>query len=390
MREYALIIALLLLGATTCTELAAQDAQIGIALPLTLSGGILDTGRAQSDEPSAPRLFAGFRLLARPEVKLGSHWYIYSALQLRSTPYFYQDAYNAGRHIDLDVLQGFLGYTRSWNQAALAIKLGKLSSAFGAFPLRYDDMANPLLDQPLAYTYLLLQPSSSSAQAYGLTPVTLYGLPAAEIDLSWRRLDTRLQLTNSNPYNPVGFFKSGQYPQWTGGGGYTLRQGLRVGISAYRGPWLVGSFSSLVPTDLSAKDFPASGVGADVQWARGRWSASGEWDRFVFDFPHLTNAPTLNFGYVELKMIINPRWYVAIRPNFQTDNHIVFGGVQSSATVFPNRQYYEAAIGFRPDRFQLLKVGYEWAKVENSQVNHDNVFGIQFVTTFNGLSKVLQ
>ena len=89
-------------------------------------------------------------------------------------------------------------------------------------------------------------------------------------------------------------------------------------------------------------------------------------------------------------MIINPRWYVAIRPNYQSDNHVVAGGVQSSTTVFPNRQYYEAAVGFRPDRFQLLKVGYEWTKVENGQVNHDNVFGIQFVTTFNGLSKALK
>jgi hypothetical protein len=82
--------------------------------------------------------------------------------------------------------------------------------------------------------------------------------------------------------------------------------------------------------------------------------------------------------------------YVAVRPNYQTDNHAVVGGVQSSTTVFPNRQYYEIAVGFRPDRFQLLKVGYEWTKIENGQVNHDNVFGVQFVTTFNGLSKALK
>ena len=62
-------------------------------------------------------------------------------------------------------------------------------------------------------------------------------------------------------------------------------------------------------------------------------------------------CPTLTFGYVELKMIIKPRWYAAFRPNFQTDNHLVFGGVQSPATVFPNRQYYEVAVGFRPDQF---------------------------------------
>ena len=89
------------------------------------------------------------------------------------------------------------------------MKMGKLASAFGAFPLHYDDVVNPLIDQPLPYTYLLLQPSSSGSQNYGFTPVTLYGLPAAEVDLSWHRLDTRFQVTNSSPYNPVGFFRSG-------------------------------------------------------------------------------------------------------------------------------------------------------------------------------------
>jgi hypothetical protein len=355
-----------------------------------MSVGFLDTGRAQYDYTSAPKVFGGFRLLAMPQIKLGSHWYGYSALQVRFTPYFYQDAYEYDRQIQFDVLQAFLGYSRSWNHTAFAVKIGKLSSAFGAFPLRYDDMTNPLLDQPLPYNYLLNQPTPSSAENYGLTPVTLYGLPAAEFDVSWRRVDTRFQFTTSNPYNPRAFFESGQHPQWTAGGGYTIRQGFRVGISAYRGPWLAGSLLSFVPSGLSATDFPAGAVGVDVQWARGRWSATGEWDRFVFDFPHLSNAPTLKLGYAELKVILHPRWYAAFRSNYQTDNHAVVGGVQSATTVFPNRQYYEVAVGFRPDHFQLLKIGYEWAHVENGEVNRNNVFGVQFVTSFNGLSKALK
>ncbi len=35
------------------------------------------------------------------------------------------------------------------------IKVGRLSSAFGAFPLHYDDADNPLLDQPLSYIQTL-------------------------------------------------------------------------------------------------------------------------------------------------------------------------------------------------------------------------------------------
>ncbi len=372
------------------TALMAQDAQYGVAIPFTISGGFLDTGRAQYDDPSAPRDFVGFRLLATPEVKLGSHWFGYAALQLRSTPYFYQDAYSSTRTVDFDTIQCFAGYSRTWNQTSLLVKAGKLASAFGSFPLRYDDMVNPLLDQPLPYNYLLFQPAQSGGAPYGLTPVTIYGLPAAELDLNWRRIDTRFQFTMSNPYNPRDFFQSGQHPQWTVGGGYTIRQGFRVGVSAYRGPWLVGSVSSLLPPGMSATNFPASAAGFDVQWARGRWSVGGEWDRFVFDFPGLSNAPTLTFGYVETKVIIHPRWFAAARLNYQTDNHAIFGGVESPTTVFPNRQYYEVAVGFRPDHLQLLKVGYEWAKIQNGEINHDNVVGVQFVTTFNGLSLALK
>jgi hypothetical protein len=385
-----LIVVFLLFAAIPCPPLAAQNAQYGVALPFTFSGEFLDTQRAQYVYPDAPTAFGAFRLVAMPEVKLGSHWYGYGALQLRLTPYFYQDAYDDLRQIKFDVLQGYLGYSRTWNHTALNLKVGKLSSAFGAFPLRYDDMINPLIDQPLTYNYLLLQPSSSGAANYGLTPVTIYGLPAAEAELAWHRLDSRFQLTNSSPYNPVGFFQPGQHPQWTAGGGYTIRQGFRVGVSAYRGPWLSGTLASVIPTGLTAADFPASGIGTDIQFARGRWSISGEWDRFVFDFPHLDNASTLTFGYAEIKVILHPRWYAAFRPNYQTDNHPVVGGAQLARTFFPNRQAYEAVVGFRPDRYQLLKVGYEWAPVDNSEPNRNNVFGIQFVTSFNGLSKALR
>src|SRR5579862_6834548 len=238
-------LSLALLIAASCANLAAQDAQYGVALPLTISGGFLDTQRARYDDPSAPRDFVGFRLLATPEVKLGSHWFGYGALQVRSTPYFYQDAYDSRRTVDFDVLQCFAGYSRTWNHTSILAKAGKLASAFGSFPLRYDDMVNPLLDQPLPYNYLLYQPSQASGANYGLTPVTIYGLPAAEFDLTWSHLDTRFQFTTSNPYNPRDFFQSGQHPQWTAGAGYTIRQGFRVGVSAYRGPWLVGSVSSL-------------------------------------------------------------------------------------------------------------------------------------------------
>lgn len=371
-------------------SLPAQEAQFGVAMPLEIAGGILDTGRAQADSTSAPRWTAGFQVLAKPELKLGSHWYAYSAIQVRSTPFFYQDAFSADRSVETQLLQGFLGYTRSWRQTTISARAGQLSTAFGSFPLRYDDMLNPLLDQPLAYNYLDLPFEIAGGEEYGIQPATLYGLPGAEVDLSWRRIDGRLQVTNSSPANPKGLLSSHQHAQWTAGGGYTLWQGFRVGVSAFRGPWLDDAASEYLPPGASLASFQASGLGVDAQWARGHWSANGEWDRFVFNYPYYSTPPASNFGYTEVKRILGPRWYAAVRANYESNNHTVFWDKWSSATYLPNRQAYEAAIGFRPDRLQLLKVGYEWVNVHGGPRAQDNVFGIQFITSVNSLSKAFK
>jgi hypothetical protein len=383
---WLLLIVLLLTGADSL-RLAAQEAQVGLAMPLEITVGMLDTDRARSYDPSAAPFTVGFHVLAEPELKLGTHWYVYSAVQVRSTPFFYQDAFSPDRQIKTDLLQGFVGYTRSWNKVTLSVKAGKLASAFGSFPLQYSDSANALLDQPLAYNYLV---PGGHAESYGLMPVTLYGLPGAEIDVSWRQADARLQLTNSSPYNPRGLGASGEYAQWTAGGGYTIRQGFRVGMSAYRGPWIDDTLDNSFLPDYSAADFPASGLGVDVQWARGYWSANGEWDRFVFDYPNFTVPPALSFGYAEVKRIISPRWYAAVRTGYQLDNSPAYLNVRSASTFVPNRQAYEFAFGYRPNRLTLLKVGYEVMNVHGGPPGQDNVFGVQFITSINSLSRAFK
>ena len=52
-------------------------------------------------------------------------------------------------------IQAFVGYQIRREKATVVIKAGRLSSAFGAFPLHYDDADNALLDQPLSYIQTL-------------------------------------------------------------------------------------------------------------------------------------------------------------------------------------------------------------------------------------------
>ena len=107
----------------------------------------------------------------------------------------------------------------------MVIRAGQLSSAFGSFLLRYDDVDNSLVDMPLTYGYYY-------------KPITTYALTGAQADVTVGRVDLRVQLANSSPANRRSVFDSDQYGNWAGGVGYTVFQGLRIGASGFRGPYL--------------------------------------------------------------------------------------------------------------------------------------------------------
>ena len=67
-----------------------------------------------------------------------------------------------------------------------------------------------------------------------------------------------------------------------------------------------------------------------------------------------------------------------------------FGVAMPLTTFLPNQQAYEFAVGFRLDRLQLLKVGYEAMAIHGGAVVHNNVFGIQFVTSIDSLSNAFR
>jgi hypothetical protein len=391
---------------------SAQEADAGITLPVTITGGALYTRRTQIADPAAGRISAAFHAALYPSLKLGPHWFVYSAVHLRSTPFYYYDTYESGHELKAELMQAFLGYARTHKKTSVLVKAGQVSSAFGSFPLHYDDADNPLLDQPPSYvSYLNLRPDQlpcnaddiiygnayagsvnyhcggSHSDGDGLTPVTLYGLPGAEIDLSTYKVDARFQLTNSSPANPQSLLSGSQHAQWTAGAGYTLVQGFRAGFSAFRGPFMDRAVAPFLPSGQSVRNFPATGVGLDLQWARGRWSTTGEWQRFHFNYPGFRIAPTASFAYAEVKTVLNARTYLAFRAGYQRNNHLEDLTELTDETFAPNRQSYELAVGFRPNRRQLFKVGYEWMKIADVSGTRDNVFGIQLVTSIQAVSK---
>jgi len=336
----------------------SQEAQFGFASPITVSFLASHNHRADIQRLPGGTVTGAFRTVLYPTLKLGAHWFGYAAVDIHSSPYYYSELTSRAREIYSNLLQGYVGYSRVSEGRALTVKVGQLSSAFGSFPTRYDDARNWLIDVPQTYGHYY-------------SPVSLYGLPGAEIDAVLGKADFRLQFTNSSPSNPRHLWESDQYGGWTGGGGVTIRQGFRVGGSAFRGPYLYRGHRFFFPGEAKPKELPATGQGADVQWARGHWNVNGEFLHLHQTYrliPHFITTA----GYGEVKFTINPRWFLAGR-----------AGTRRRTAGLGRDQSYELVVGFRPMRDQLLKVGYLALQKPVSPATRDNVLGIQYVFTFN-------
>jgi hypothetical protein len=384
---------------------------------VTISGELFETHRAQAIDADADTWRPAIRATAYPSVKLGERWYFYSALQLSGGPFSYYDSFYPENETEHHIVQAFLAYRWAGERNAVSVKVGQLSAAFGAFPMRYDEASNPLLDEPLAYSNLLvIRPDAlpcgvkdlpnlryyaeyvgvhfycggPETMTHGVQPVTLYGLPGVEIDLSLHNLDARFQLTNSSPSNPQSLGSDSQHAQWTAGAGWTIRQGFRVGMSAMRGPFMESNLKSLLPSGKTVRDYSANAVGADAQWARGRFSLNGEWYRAQFPYPRLLIPVTVNSGYAEVKAILTPRIYAAFRGSWQIHNRVEDSKGRSPLPFQPNVAAYEFALGYRPNHWQLVKLGYEWRRTDGVTGTRNNVLGIQLVTSFNALSNAIR
>jgi hypothetical protein len=388
---------------------AAQEADYGISVPVTLSGGALYTHRLQLSEPDASPTAAAFRVMIYPTIKLGPHWFGYAAVQVRSNPYFYYDAFYTGREIYVSTVQAFAGYASHVGETSVMFKAGRLSSAFGSFPLRYDDAQNPLLDQPLSYIQrtslrgdqLVCGTADLRRQRYGLvdagcggvkgsdsslTPVSLYGLPGIQAEVSGRRMDARLQFTNGSPANPRGWQTPGRYLQWTAGAGYTIRQGFRIGVSGFSGPYLDSALTPFLPSGSTIRDYPAKAIGLDGQWARGRWSVNAEWQRFQFGSPNFVMPPRVTSSYAEAKMVMTPRLYLAGRAGRFSSGQVMDRNGISAPEFAATLTSLELGGGVWLNRRQLLKVSYGWLNIEGQAGTRMNVLGLQFVTTLHPLN----
>ena len=338
------------------TAVFAQEANSGFELRTNVSAAAFYSQELGEPPRNGSQVTGGFRALMYPTWKLDSHWTISGAVQLYSRPYFAEQFETQGYGIKGDVLQLNLGYSRFWSHnRSVIVRVGQLTSAFGSFLQRYDPTENSMISIPAAYGYYY-------------KPVTFLGQMGAQVDATVGNLDARAQFVNSSPVNPRGITQNDQYGTWAGGAGYTIRQGFRVGGSAFYGPYLDRQYAFYFPGEAKPKDLPAYGVGLDVEWGWRHWNVWGEWQRFEMEYRAIPDFIEQT-GYAEIRRVLSPRWYAAAR----------IGYLHPAA--FPGSQTYEFAAGFRPGAHQLIKFGYTIQQGKEYPGALGNIAAVEFVTS---------
>src|SRR6266568_3112704 len=342
-------------GALCAPSLRAQEASSGFDLRATLTAQSVASNELTEEPRSGSPMILGGRAVVYPTWKINDNWFVTGAFQLATRPYFYSDFSTQGYGAKGTVLQSTLNYSRVSRNGSLIVRVGEMSTAFGFFMLHYDDAENALVDLPIEYGYYY-------------SPISILGVAGAQIDATKGKWDGRAQFANSSPANPRSIFAHDQYGNWAGGAGCTIRQGFRVGVSGYRGPYLDRKYQYYFPGEANPSKLSATGLGVEVNWAHGHTSAQGELQKFAMPYQAI---PTFreSAGYFEVRQVLSPRWYIAVRNGY------------SSANASGNVQCLENAVGFRVNRLQLIKVAYEYEHYSTGTQHNDNAVAIQFVTT---------
>ena len=219
----------------------------------------------------------------------------------------------------------------------------------------------------------------------GLTPVTLYGLPAAQAEISVHHFDGRLQMTTSSPANLMGWGISRQYLQWAGGAGVTIQQGLRVGGSAFSGPYLDANLSPLLPKGTDRSQFSRDRRRPGCRMGSRAFQHPLRTAAVRFDSPNFVVPPRILAGYVEVKARLTPRIYAAVRDGFLKTESVTDKLGVSASEFAPTLHTTEVGLGYWLRPRILAKVSYQFAQAAGSSGTRSNVLGLQLVASFNQL-----
>lgn len=219
---------------------------------------------------------------------------------------------------------------------AFNLQVGGVPQIVGEFSSRSLSTRNPLIGIPDGY---------SLSYPYG-----------ARVDGNIGKFDYRAGIVD------LPLFRPGYTPEpsraWRPaiGGGVTPTTGMRVGVSAMRGPYLS---SDLTPALLASKDWKTYQQGLlvfDGHFTRGYFETHAELGFNTYDVPNRATTINGKIWYVESKYTFTPRVFVAGRIE---RNDYPFISPRTATAWTANGSTFrdgEIGIGYRPTASTILKV----------------------------------
>lgn len=240
------------------------------------------------------------------------------------------------RSENLEAPQPYALYLRvtPFESVPLHIQAGRIPPVFGRFARQAYASDNPVIGYPLAYQYL----TALRADAIPASVSDLFrmrgrgwqlGYPVGDATprpglpiVSAFRYDTGVQArytpgvfdisaavtigTLSNPGDlDSGDDNAGR--QWVLRAASEPVPGLIAGFSAARGAWLSDGLAD------ARTEHDQRALGVDGEYSRGHWLVRGEWMSSTWRMPTLTSSLTARSGFVEGRVRVHPRAFVAGR-----------------------------------------------------------------------------
>lgn len=132
-------------------------------------------------------------------------------------------------------------------------------------------------------------------------------------------------------------------PQVTGRLAWARGPGFVLGVSGWTGPYLSTASAALGGRD--SNDYGNSGGGLDLSWTHRRLEVHSEVMYTTWEHPTLPRLAATS-GYVEGKMKVRTRWYVASRFGFLEPSRVEDSSGDSVLWDYPVRRV-ESGVGFR-------------------------------------------
>jgi hypothetical protein len=292
-----------------------------------------------------------------------------------------------------------------FDSGVVSIQAGRIPPVFGTYARRSYPQDNPLIGDPLMYQYLTtMRADAVPASADDLArtrgsgwlvhypvgnPEGYSGLPIVSASrwdtgiqarLGTQTLEGAVAVTTGTLSNPlVKDTNAGR--QLAGHVVWRPAPALTVGVSAARGAFLGRDVLAARPDVRETSSYQqAVGVDAEASW--NRWLIRGElianqWSVPPIDAPAITQPLSARAGYIEARVRVRPRLYVAARAD-----RIWFSSILTSSgdmTWDADVARLELGAGYTIRRGLLVKLSVLSHWRDGGRIRRDTLAGVQLL-----------